>query len=71
MDNGKLKDAGVSKRDIQFMKMLLEIDEDFFEQNLDNSIVEISKYGDVSREVKALLYRPPKLKELNEKYWHL
>jgi hypothetical protein len=36
-------------------------------------IVDIGKYGskNLSLEVKEILYRPPKVKKLFEKYWEL
>lgn len=36
-------------------------------------IINVSKYSDIkmSTEVKELLYRPAKVKALNDKYWQL
>ena len=35
-------------------------------------VVNVSKYGaDLNKEAKEILYRPPKLRALYEKYWQL
>jgi hypothetical protein len=75
--DANLEDAGVSKREFENMKMLIALDQEIFKPSEYGSFsyysqfVDISKYQDkkLSKEVKDILYRPPKLKNLYEKYW--
>ena len=74
-----LEDAGVSKREFEHIKMLLAVDEEIFKPSewgtFSNysQFVDVTKYQDkkVSKDVKEILYRPPKLKNLYQKYWQL
>ena len=59
----------MSKREYEKILKLLKLDIDFFQTP--HMIVDISTYGDLSRDVKEILYRPTKVQELREKYWHL
>lgn len=34
-------------------------------------IVDVSKYENLTKDAKEILYRPPKLRKLFEKYWQL
>ncbi len=61
------------------MKLLLAVDENLFRPSEFGSfsphsmIVDMTKYADrkLSKDVKEILYRPPKVKNLYEKYWQL
>jgi len=60
------------------MKLLLNIDQDLFKrEDSDYSshgwLIDLSKYSSLtlSKEVKDILYRPPKVRSLCEKYWEL
>ena len=72
-----LEDAGVSKREFEHIKMLLAVDQEIFKPNEFGSFsnysqfVDVSKYENmkISKDVKEILYRPPKLKNLYLKYW--
>jgi hypothetical protein len=74
-----LEDAGVSKREFDNIKVLLAVDEEMFKPSewgaFSNysQFVDLTKYQDkkLSKEVKDILYRPPKLKNLYLKYWQL
>ena len=74
-----LEDAGVSRREFEHIKMLLELDQDLFKPSEYGSFsnysqfVDVSKYQDkkISKDVKDILYRPPKMKNLYQKYWQL
>jgi hypothetical protein len=74
-----LEDAGVSKREFEHIKMLLAVDEGIFKPSEWGSFsnysqfVDVTKYQDkkLSKDVKEILYRPPKLKNLYQKYWQL
>lgn len=74
-----LEDAGVSKREFDHIKMLLAVDEEIFKPSEWGSFsnysqfVDVTKYQDkkLSKDVKEILYRPPKLKNLYQKYWQL
>ena len=74
-----LEDAGVSRREFEHIKMLLAVDQEIFKPNEFGSFsnysqfVDVSKYDNmkISKDVKEILYRPPKLKNLYLKYWQL
>lgn len=81
LDVNKVKDrdlenASVSRREWENIKMLLALDPEIFKPaefgvfSPHSLIVDISKYGDkIPKDAKEILYRPPKLKVLYEKYW--
>ena len=71
-----LEPAGVSKREFDQIKLLWALDPHLFKPSELGSfspysqIIDISKYGDkIPKDVKEILYRPPKVKNLYEKYW--
>lgn len=74
-----LEQAGMSKREFEQIKLLLALDPTLFEPSEFGSfsphsmIIDLSKYNpsDLSKDVKELLYRPPRVKHLYEKYWQL
>lgn len=73
-----LENANVSRREWDNIKMLLALDPEIFKPaefgvfSPHSLIVDISKYGDkIPKDAKEILYRPPKLKVLYEKYWQL
>lgn len=74
-----LDEAGVSKKEFEHIKTLLALDAELFKPSEYGSfspysmIVDISKYEGVnlSKDVKEILYRPPKVKNLYVKYWQL
>ena len=59
--------------------MLLSVDSEIFRpidshfprESPFNYIVDFSKYSNLSKDAKEILYRPPKVKKLYEKYWEL
>lgn len=72
-----LYDAGVSKREFDQMKLLLALDPELFRPSEFGSfspwsmVVDVGKYPHMSHDVKEILYRPPKVKNLYTKYWQL
>ena len=74
-----LEDAGVSKREFEHIKLLLAVDQELFKPSEYGSFSNYSQFVDVtkyenmklSKDVKEILYRPPKLKNLYLKYWQL
>ena len=74
-----LEDAGVSKREFDHIKLLLKVDPELFKASEYGSfsphamIINVSKYEgmNLSKDVKEILYRPPKVKNLYDKYWQL
>lgn len=73
-----LKLAGVSNREYDQIKMLNAIDKSLFQPHVlgafspHSMLVNVSKYGpDLNKDAKDILYRPPKMKALYEKYWKL
>lgn len=74
-----LEDAGVSRREFEHIKMLLDLDQELFKPSEYGAFsnysqfVDVSKYQDkkISKDVKEILYRPPKMKNLYQKYWQL
>ena len=74
-----MDEAGVSKKEFEHIKTLLALDAELFKPSEYGSfspysmIFDISKYEGVklSKDVKEILYRPPKVKNLYEKYWQL
>lgn len=74
-----LEDAGVSKREFENMKLLIALDQEIFKPSEYGSFsnysqfVDLTKYQDkkLTKDIKDILYRPPKLKNLYEKYWQL
>lgn len=74
-----LERAGVSKREFDHIKLLLAVDENLFRPSEFGSfsphsmIVDMTKYADkkLSKDAKEILYRPPRVKNLYEKYWQL
>lgn len=70
-----MENAGVSKREYDQLFLLLSVDKDMFKQSIygefspHSHIVDVSKYGDLPKDAKEILYRPPKVKKLQEKYW--
>lgn len=73
-----MEDGNVTKREFEQMKLLMAVDENIFRPSEfgvfspHSLIVDISKYGDsLPKDAKEILYRPPKLKLLYEKYWQL
>ena len=69
----------MSKREFEHIKLLLAVDEDLFKPSEYGSFSNYSQFVDVtkfdsmklSKDVKEILYRPPKLKNLYLKYWQL
>lgn len=74
-----LEAAGVSRREFEHIKILLALDAELFSPSEYGSfsphsmLIDVSKYADqnLSKDVKEILYRPPKVKNLYEKYWQL
>lgn len=74
-----LEEAGVSKREFDAIKVLLAVDSEIFRPSEFGSfsphsmIVDVGKYAGkkLPKEVKEILYRPPKVKSLYDKYWQL
>lgn len=74
-----LDEAGISRREWDHIKLLLAADPELFRPSEFGSfsphsmIVDVSKYEGkkLSKEVKEILYRPPKVRTLYEKYWQL
>ncbi len=72
-----LEDAGVSKREFEHIKLLLSVDQSIFKPSDYGSfsnfsqVLDVSKYENASKAAKEILYRPPKVKNLYEKYWQL
>lgn len=74
-----LEDAGVSRREFEHIKMLLAVDQEIFKPSEYGAFsnysqfVDVTKYQDkkLSKDVKEILFRPPKLKNLYQKYWQL
>lgn len=79
MTDAHLKEAKVSKREFEQIKTLLTLDNEIFRPSEYGSfsphsqLVDIRKYADknLSKDVKEILYRPPKVKNLYDKYWQL
>ena len=69
--------AKVSKREFEQIKALIKLDESLFRppnipsQSPHLDIIDIGKYENIPYELKEILYRPPKVKLLYEKYWEL
>jgi hypothetical protein len=67
----------VSKREFDQIKLLLKVDQNIFapselaSYSPHNNVINLSKYKDLPKDAKDILYRPPKVKILNEKYWQL
>lgn len=67
----------MSRKEWDQIKIILKIDEDLFKPSDYGSfsphsmIVDVSKYENLSKDAKEILYRPPKVKNLYEKYWQL
>ena len=66
-----LENAGVSFRDYNKIKLLLSIDKELMKPNTEftslsrqNMMVDLSKYENLSKDAKEILYRPPKLHAL-------
>ena len=75
---GDLKKAGLSQKDFEQIKMLHALDKELFQPHVygarstHSMVVNVSKYGpELSKEAKEILYRPPKMRALYEKYWQL
>lgn len=74
-----LEEAGVSRREFEQIKLLLEVDPELFKPSEfgafspHSMIVNVGKYADkqLPKEVKEILYRPPKVKSLYDRYWQL
>lgn len=75
-----LEDAGISLRDFDLITLVAKVDAELFRPSELGSfspfsmIVDVGKYQDrtdIPWEFKELIYRPPKLKSLYEKYWTL
>jgi hypothetical protein len=72
-----LEDAGVSKREFEHIKLLLSVDQAIFKPSEYGSfsnfsqVIDVTKYEKASKDAKEILYRPPKVKKLYEKYWQL
>jgi len=72
-----LEAAGVSKKEFEQIKMLLAVDDKIFKPCESGSfspysmLVDVSKYPNLSKDAKDILYRPPRVKNLYEKYWAL
>jgi hypothetical protein len=70
--DGQLEDAGVSRREFEHIKLLLAVDQEIFKPSEYGSFsnysqfVDVTKYQDkkLSKDVKEILFRPPKLKNL-------
>lgn len=74
-----LKDKGVTKREFDLIKKFLALDPEIFavKEHLDASpytyAVDLSKYerAELKKELKDVLYRPKKMRQLYERYWSL
>ena len=72
-----LEMAGVSKREYEQIKLLLSVDENMFKPSEYGTfsphslLVDLSKYENLPKDAKEILYRPPRVKLLYEKYWQL
>lgn len=74
-----LEKAGVSKREWDQIKLLLSVDIELFKPSEfgafspHSQVIDLTKYADkkIPKDVKEILYRPPKVKNLYEKYWLL
>ena len=72
-----LESSGVSQREYDIIKKLLELDPDIFAVRigLDYSAytytVDLSKYENkkIPQDCKEMLYRPQKMRRLYERYW--
>ena len=79
VEHSQLEEAGVSKREFEHIKLLLALDPELFRPSEYGAfspysmLVDISKYTDkqLTKDVKEILYRPPKVKNLYDKYWAL
>ena len=74
-----LEQAGVSRREFDQIKLLLSVDLELFKPSEfgafspHSQVIDLTKYADkkIPKDVKEILYRPPKVKNLYEKYWQL
>lgn len=82
LDLAKVKDvdlenANISNREYEQIKLLLSVDANLFKPSEYGTfsphslLVDVSKYTNLPKDAKEILYRPPRVKLLYEKYWQL
>jgi len=67
---GMLKKNGVSWNQFKQIQMLMDLKKDIFHDDF-GRVIDLTQYPKAKPEHKALLYRPPKMKSLQEAYWKL
>lgn len=76
----EVENAGVTKREFEMIKKLMDLDPEIFVQRYHVIVksstpyifsVDLSKYDGkkIPQECKEILFRPPKLEKLRERYW--